>query len=129
LPYHAPCTETDGKTATPALYASATSTSSTTSSTTIVPPADSVASAYTPSDVSSCHTRRIRRLQIREMDPSMLLAFLVTSEDDYLNWRDAVQSVQGKCVVHVQDKEPAPRGQEREGAIDEVESWDEEGLL
>jgi cysteine protease ATG4 len=62
------------------------------------------------------------------MDPSMLLAFLVTSEDDYQNWREGVQSVQGKCVVHVQDKEPAPRGQEREGAVDEVESWDEEGL-
>jgi cysteine protease ATG4 len=62
------------------------------------------------------------------MDPSMLLAFLVTSEADYLNWKEGVQSVQGKSVVHVQDREPAPRGQEREGAIDEVESWDEDGL-
>jgi cysteine protease ATG4 len=58
----------------------------------------------------------------------MLLAFLIASEADYLNWREAVQSVQGKCVVHVQEKEPTPGGQEREGAIDEVESWDEEGL-
>ncbi|KAF3047440.1 Cysteine protease atg4 [Didymella heteroderae] len=95
------------------------------SQTTIVPsPADS----YTPSDISTCHTRRIRRLQIREMDPSMLLAFLVTSEEDYEKWKEGVQSVQGKCVVHVQDCEPAPRGQEREGAVDEVESWDEDGL-
>jgi cysteine protease ATG4 len=62
------------------------------------------------------------------MDPSMLLAFLVTSEADYESWKDGVQSVQGKCVVHVQEKEPVPRGQERESAIDEVESWDEEGL-
>lgn len=62
------------------------------------------------------------------MDPSMLLAFLVTSESDYENWKDGVQSVQGKVVVHVQDHEPAPRGQERESAVDEVESWDEEGM-
>ena len=62
------------------------------------------------------------------MDPSMLLAFLITSEDDYAAWREGVQSVQGKCVVHVQDHEPAPRGQEREGAVDEVESWGEDGL-
>lgn len=58
----------------------------------------------------------------------MLLAFLVTSAADYDQWKQGVQSVQGKSVVHVQDCEPPPRGQEREGAVDEVESWDEEGL-
>jgi cysteine protease ATG4 len=63
------------------------------------------------------------------MDPSMLLAFLVTSEHDFVAWKDGIQSVQGKSVVHVQDEEPAPRGQERAGAVDEVESWDEEGGL
>ncbi|KAF2845998.1 autophagy-related protein-like protein 4 [Plenodomus tracheiphilus IPT5] len=115
----------------PTLTSSITSTSS---STTIVPPASSLPPkdpsntlCYTLADLSTCHTRRIRRLQIREMDPSMLLAFLVTSQDDYENWKEGIRSVQGKCVVHVQDREPAPRGQEREGAIDEVESWDEDG--
>jgi cysteine protease ATG4 len=101
--------------------------SSTDSSTTIVPSPTNLDS-YTASDIQTCHTRRIRRLQIREMDPSMLLAFLVRSQDDYDNWKEGVQSVQGKSIVHVQSKEPAPRGQEREGAVDEVESWDEEGL-
>lgn len=62
------------------------------------------------------------------MDPSMLLSFLVTSEADYENWKEGVQSVQGKCIVHVQDRQPLPRGQERDAAVDEVESWDEEGL-
>lgn len=62
------------------------------------------------------------------MDPSMLLAFLITTEEEYEHWKEGVQSVQGKYVVHVQDKEPIPRGQEREGAVDEVESWDEDGL-
>lgn len=62
------------------------------------------------------------------MDPSMLIAFLITSAEDYENWKEGVRSVQGKSVVHVQDEEPMPRGQERDGAIDEVESWDEDGL-
>ncbi|UPX19483.1 Cysteine protease atg4 [Ascochyta rabiei] len=109
------------------LAASTESRTTITDSQTTVVPSPSEA-AYTPADVATCHTRRIRRLQIREMDPSMLLAFLVTSEEDYEKWKEGVQSVQGKCVVHVQDHEPAPRGQEREGAVDEVESWDEDGL-
>lgn len=101
--------------------------SSTDSSTTIVPlPTD--LGSYTASDIQTCHTRRIRRLHVREMDPSMLIAFLVCSQKDYEDWKEGVQSVQGKCIVHVQSNEPAPRGQEREGAIDEVESWDEDGL-
>ncbi|KAL6705261.1 Cysteine protease atg4 [Coniothyrium glycines] len=110
----------------------AASTTSTSSSTTIIPAMSEVrapdAATYSIEELATCHTRRVRRLQIREMDPSMLLAFLVTSEEDYLDWKQSAQSVQGKSVVHVQDREPAPRGQEREGAIDEVESWDEEGL-
>lgn len=133
LPYHTvpPTSEassdsTSDPTLSPPLTSSTTSaTTITDSQTTIVPsPSDS----YTPADIATCHTRRIRRLQIREMDPSMLLAFLVTSEAEYDAWKEGVQSVQGKCVVHVQEREPAPRGQEREGAVDEVESWDEDGL-
>lgn len=114
----------------------ASSTTSTSSSTTVIPsPNEAVysnqasgKSPYSLDEISSCHTRRIRRLQIREMDPSMLLAFLITSRDDYNAWKEGVRSVQGKSVVHIQDQEPPPRGQERAGAVDEVESWDEEGL-
>lgn len=62
------------------------------------------------------------------MDPSMLIAFLIRDEDDYEDWKEGIVSVQGKCIVHVSQIEPAPRGQEREGAVDEVESFDEEGL-
>lgn len=58
----------------------------------------------------------------------MLIAFLIRSPEDFQDWKEGVRSVQGKSVVHVQDKEPLPRGQEREGAVDEVESWDEDGL-
>jgi len=137
LPYRPSSSSTEEPATVPStLEASATSITSTSSSTTIVPSANEVTapsdasrtSGYSAEELATCHTRRIRRLQIREMDPSMLLAFLLTSEDDYEDWKQGVRSVQGKSVVHVQDKEPAPRGQEREGAIDEVESWDEDGL-
>ncbi|KAF1956569.1 autophagy-related protein-like protein 4 [Byssothecium circinans] len=86
------------------------------------------ASSYTAEEVATCHTRRLRRIDIREMDPSMLLAFLIRDEQDLEDWKDGVISVQGKCIVHVSAAEPAPRGQERAGAVDEVESFDEEGL-
>ncbi|KAI8939741.1 Cysteine protease atg4 [Plenodomus lindquistii] len=133
LPYRPPPSHDTTTDTPPTLTSSVTSTTSTSSSTTIVPPASSLPtkpppepSSYTLDDLSTCHTRRIRRLQIREMDPSMLLAFLVTSQEDYENWKEGIRSVQGKSVVHVQDCEPPPRGQERAGAIDEVESWDED---
>jgi len=81
--------------------------------------------SYTPEEVASCHTRRLRRIEIREMDPSMLIAFLVRDEADYENWKEGVVSVQGKAIVHVSKNKPSPRGQERAGAVDEVESFDE----
>ncbi|KAF2788743.1 putative cysteine protease ATG4 [Melanomma pulvis-pyrius CBS 109.77] len=83
-------------------------------------------SSYTPDDVASCHTRRLRRIDIREMDPSMLIAFLVRDQADFENWKEGVVSVQGKAIVHVSESKPPPRGQERAGAIDEVESFDEQ---
>ncbi|KAG0647382.1 Autophagy-related 4 [Hyphodiscus hymeniophilus] len=83
---------------------------------------------YTQEDIDSCHTRRLRRIHVKEMDPSMLLAFLIRNENDWKDWRRAVQSVQGKAVVHVADKDPLLHGMgiEREGAIDEVETFDED---
>lgn len=62
------------------------------------------------------------------MDPSMLIAFLIRDEKDWKEWRQAVKEVQGKAVVHVADHDPALYGQgsERDGAMDEVESFDEE---
>jgi cysteine protease ATG4 len=62
------------------------------------------------------------------MDPSMLIAFLIRDENDWKDWRRAVQEVQGKAVVHVADKDPALHGlgTERDGAIDEVETFDDE---
>ncbi|TAQ84604.1 hypothetical protein B7494_g7079 [Chlorociboria aeruginascens] len=83
---------------------------------------------YTEEDIDSCHTRRLRRIHVKEMDPSMLIAFLIRNENDWKDWRRAVQEVQGMKVITVADTDPLLHGLgvEREGAIDEVESFDEE---
>ncbi|POS76635.1 cysteine protease ATG4 [Diaporthe helianthi] len=78
---------------------------------------------YSKEDIDSCHTRRLRRLHVREMDPSMLIGFLIRDEEDWDTWKDSVRYVQGKAVIRVSEQDPA-RGLpvEREGAIDEVET-------
>lgn len=78
--------------------------------------------------MDSFHTRRLRRLHIKEMDPSMLIGFLIRDEDDWKNWKRNVMEVQGKPIIHVSDKESSLHGQgtEREGAVDEVETLDDE---
>lgn len=58
----------------------------------------------------------------------MLIAFLIRDEDEYTQWKEGVVSVQGKAIVHISEVEPPPRGQERADAVDEVESFDEDGL-
>lgn len=81
-----------------------------------------------PEDVESCHTRRVRRVGIEEMDPSMLLGFLIRSREEFDEWRAAVESVEGKAIIHVHEREPKyALGVERPGAVDEVETWDETG--
>ncbi|KUJ10593.1 putative cysteine protease atg4 [Mollisia scopiformis] len=80
---------------------------------------------YSQEDLDSCHTRRLRRIHVKEMDPSMLIAFLIRDENDWKDWRRAVQEVQGKAVIHVADREPA-LSTERDGAIDEVETFDDD---
>ncbi|KAG9247490.1 putative cysteine protease atg4 [Calycina marina] len=85
---------------------------------------------YTQTDIDSCHTRRLRKIHINEMDPSMLLAFLIRDENDWKVWRRAVNEVQGKAVIHVADRDAAHDGvsRARESAIDEVETFDDEDV-
>lgn len=78
-------------------------------------------------DVETCHTRRVRRLKLTEMDPSMLLGFLIHSKEEFEEWRKAVSETEGKAIIHVHDREPKyATGNERPEAVDEVETWDEE---
>lgn len=83
---------------------------------------------YTEADVESCHTRRLRRLHIKEMDPSMLISFLIRDEKDWAAWRTGVNCVQGQAVIQVADKAPGVGGlgTERDGAVDEVESCEDD---
>jgi cysteine protease ATG4 len=79
---------------------------------------------YSDVDIDSCHTRRLRRLHVREVDPSMLIGFLIRDEADWVEWKRGVKHVQGKAVINVADHDPRFQGKgvERESAIDEVET-------
>lgn len=91
-----------------------------------IPYHDDVAN-YTEEDIDSCHTTRLRRLHVKEMDPSMLIGFLIRSESDWTEWRQRVQSGQGKSIIHVADHEPTLYSSEgRDGAVDEVEILSDE---
>ncbi|OCT47666.1 putative cysteine protease atg4 [Cladophialophora carrionii] len=83
---------------------------------------------YTDEEISTCHTRRLRGLRISEMDPSMLIGFLIKDEDDWEDWKRRLKETKGKAIVHVLDKEPPVPGEsrERKEAVDEVVSFDDE---
>ncbi|KAI4165054.1 MAG: hypothetical protein LQ342_001331 [Letrouitia transgressa] len=85
------------------------------------------AGEYSEEEVSSCHSRRLRRLSIDDMDPSMLIAFLIRDMDDWKTWREAITKIPGKPIIHIADKEPNMhiQGAEKENAIDDVEIFDE----
>ncbi|KAJ9659614.1 Cysteine protease atg4 [Neophaeococcomyces mojaviensis] len=83
---------------------------------------------YTPEEIATCHTRRLRGLRIADMDPSMLMGFLIRDEADWEDWKRRLNEVPGKKIVNVYAKEPPVPGvtHEREGAVDEVETFDDE---
>lgn len=76
-------------------------------------------------EISTYHTRRLRRIHIQDMDPSMLIGFLVRNEDDWEDWKGRVGSVVGKQIIHVFKGEEATYNQGRRGALDEVEALDD----
>lgn len=85
------------------------------------------AAAYSADEVDSAHTSRLRRIHIREVDPSMLVGFLIQDETDWEDWRRAVKHVQGKAIIHVADREPLPHDAWRDDSLlDEVETVSEE---
>ncbi|MCJ1265425.1 Cysteine protease atg4 [Lobaria immixta] len=83
---------------------------------------------YTGEEIDSCHTRRLRRLSIEEMDPSMLIGFLITDSEDWKRWRKGVSDVKGKPVVRVADAGPLHSNNkgERQCTVDDVETFDDE---
>ncbi|KAE8548067.1 hypothetical protein EYB25_009860 [Talaromyces marneffei] len=89
-----------------------------------------VDSAYTQEQVDSCHTRRLRRIHIDDMDPSMLVGFLIRDENDWIDWKRRIASSRegnGKAIIHIIDTESVPTPtMEREAALDEVEALDDD---
>jgi len=65
---------------------------------------------------------------MKDMDPSMLIAFLIRDEADWRIWRQAVVDTKGKPVIHIADTEPPfhGTGAERPEAIAEVETFDDD---
>lgn len=84
--------------------------------------------SYSTDEISTCHTRRLRGLDIKEMDPSMLMGFLIRDESDWEDFKRRINDVRGKKIVNIYAKEPPVPGQtvERKEAIDEVQTFDDE---
>lgn len=82
-------------------------------------------STYTEEELDTYHCRRLRRIHVKDMDPSMLLGFLIADEDDWTNWKRRIASAPGKAIVHVVDQTP-DYGQGRTEALDEVEALDDD---
>lgn len=91
-------------------------------------PYHSSSADYTPEEIATCHTRRLRGLDIKEMDPSMLMSFLIRDELDWEDFKRRINDVRGKKIVNIYAKEPPVPGQstERKEAVDEVETFDDE---
>ena len=85
-----------------------------------------------PGAARPCHTRRVRALRIADVDPSMLVGFVVRTRAELEAWRLGVEAAAaggGKAVVQVHEREPRyASGIERAGAVDEVETWDDGGV-
>ncbi|KAI0881008.1 cysteine protease ATG4 [Annulohypoxylon maeteangense] len=81
---------------------------------------------YTEEELDTCHTRKLRRLHVKEMDPSMLIGFLIRDEEDWRDWRRSVKHVQGKAIIHVSDHDPTAHMHESGGPIDEVQTLSDE---
>ncbi|BFZ59040.1 Cysteine protease atg4 [Saitoella coloradoensis] len=62
----------------------------------------------TTPDVESVHTRRVRRCRMDEVDPSMLVGYLIRDEPSWEAFKTSLQG-KGKKVVHVYDREPELR--------------------
>ena len=58
----------------------------------------------------------------------MLIGFLIKDEMDWESWRSAICKIEGKPVVHIADTEPVLQGNghERQSAVDDVESFDDD---
>ncbi|OQD88651.1 hypothetical protein PENANT_c003G08802 [Penicillium antarcticum] len=85
---------------------------------------------YTPEELDSYYTTRLRRIHIKDMDPSMLIGFLIKDEDDWADWKKQIESTAGRQIVHIFPGHAQPdHGHGRAEALDEVEVLDDSDAL
>ena len=58
----------------------------------------------------------------------MLMGFLIRDLDEWKTWRQAINDVPGKPVVHISDvdRDLHGPGSERQSAVDDVETFDDD---
>lgn len=78
--------------------------------------------------IDSCHTRRLRKLCIKDIDPSMLIAFLIRDEEDWYQWRTAINNSGENPLVNISDTQitSAAFDTRKGDSLDEVLSFDDE---
>ncbi|PWY66163.1 autophagy cysteine endopeptidase Atg4 [Aspergillus eucalypticola CBS 122712] len=79
---------------------------------------------YSKEEVDTYHTRRLRRIHVRDMDPSMLIGFLIRDQEDWDDWLNRIQAVKGRPIIHVLKQMNPGHDQEAE-ALDQVEALDD----
>ncbi|KAL5332691.1 hypothetical protein BJX70DRAFT_392805 [Aspergillus crustosus] len=84
-----------------------------------------ISDLYSKDEVDTYHTRRLRRLHIQDMDPSMLIGFLIKDEENWIDWKTRVAAMKGKPIINVYETETGS-WQGREEALDEVEAFDDD---
>ncbi|PYH75964.1 hypothetical protein BO82DRAFT_396460 [Aspergillus uvarum CBS 121591] len=79
--------------------------------------------SYSKDEIDTYHTRRLRRIHMRDMDPSMLIGFLIRNEEDWQDWEGRLKSVEGRAIIHViNEVDTSNMGRD---ALDEVEVLDD----
>ena len=56
-------------------------------------PADEI----TDEELSTFHTRRLRRINVKDLDPSMMICFLIRTLDDWKEFTEEVTEVNKRC--------------------------------
>ncbi|KAK9323516.1 hypothetical protein V1517DRAFT_320049 [Lipomyces orientalis] len=62
--------------------------------------------SYTEDEVASVHTRRVRSIKVEDMDPSMLIGFLIRDMGDWNDWISRVENFGGRKFIHISKSEP-----------------------
>lgn len=49
--------------------------------------------------IETCHTKKIRKIHISEVDPSMLIGILIKNEDEWNNWKSKIKD--SNTIIHI----------------------------